>query len=181
MGLQLNRSRARSVTNLTFAMSQVHRTTCKAMKAIRRQAIIISWDRRKEGREKFPHPPHRRAPQFKLPLRWLGAIGLATALALAGVLALASVLFLGLLVVLFVLPLVLALLLATEGSLQRRKQSRSLDCRTGAGEQSRKRRTSEQCLCCLGHAKNLLSIRMRCKTPCGRSSRLVDRDSRSPV
>src|SRR5713226_9275288 len=167
MGLQLNRSRARSVTNLTFAMSQVHRTTCKAMKAIRRQAIIISWDRRKEGREKFPNPPHRSAPEFKLLPRWLGAIGratalalarvlavaavvagLAAALALAGVVALASVLFLGLLVVLFVLPLVLALLLATEGSLQRRKQSRSLDCRTGAGEQSRKRRTSEQCLCC---------------------------------
>src|SRR5580704_6020485 len=67
---------------------------------------------------------------------------LAAALALAGVLALASMLFFGLLVVLLILALVLTLLLGAESRLQRRKQGRSLDCRTGAGEQSRERRTS---------------------------------------
>ncbi len=49
--------------------------------------------------------------------------GFAAAFALARVLALTSVLFFVLLVAL----LILALVLRTEGSLQRRKQSRSLD------------------------------------------------------
>jgi hypothetical protein len=59
---------------------------------------------------------------------------LAAALALTGVLALTSVLFFDLLVVLLVFPLILALLLGAEGCLQRRKQSRSLDCGSAAGD-----------------------------------------------
>ena len=46
---------------------------------------------KKEGQESSPNPPHWTAPDFKLPLRWLGAIGRATALALARVPAFAAV------------------------------------------------------------------------------------------
>src|SRR5260370_37398859 len=41
----------RSVTERSFTMSQVDRTACKAVKAIRWQVIFCSWGRRKEGRE----------------------------------------------------------------------------------------------------------------------------------
>src|SRR5271169_1392218 len=167
---------------------------CKPIKAISRHLFPLLW-RRKEGQENSPNPPHRTAPDLKLLLRRLGAIGGATALALAGVLAFAaivasfattlalarvlaltSVLFLDFLVVLLVLALVL--ILPAERSLQRRKQGRSLDCCSGSGKQSRERRTSQHGLCCLRHIKSLLSIRMRCETPSGHSFLLEDRESR---
>jgi hypothetical protein len=46
---------------------------------------------KEEGQESFPNPPHLTSPDFKLLLRWLGAIGRATPLALARVLAFAAV------------------------------------------------------------------------------------------
>jgi uncharacterized membrane protein len=79
---------------------------------------------------------------------------LAAAFAFAGILAFASVLFLDLLVALLVLALVLALLLGAEGSLQRRKQSRGLDSRASASEQSRERRAREHSLCGFRHFSN---------------------------
>src|SRR5215470_2808111 len=100
------------------------------------------------GWDSLTHPPPKGTPTFVLLLWLLGAVGRATALAfarvfavatvvsrlaaaltLAGVLALASMLFFDLLVVLLV-P-VLPLILGAEGSLQRRKQSRSANCRSG--------------------------------------------------
>src|SRR6516164_6923228 len=81
---------------------------------------------------------------------------LAAALTLAGVLALASMLFLDLLVVLLVL--VLPLILGAKGSLQRRKQSRSVNCRSGSGDQSCECRTREHSLCGFRHYQTLLSI-----------------------
>src|SRR5271169_3277945 len=167
---------------------------CKPIKAISRHLFPLLW-RRKEGQENSPNPPHRTAPDLKLLLRRLGAIGGATALALAGVLAFAaivasfattlalarvlaftSVLFLDLLLV-----LALVLILRAERSLQRRKQGRSLNCCSGSGEQSRERRTGEQSLCRLRHIKSLLSIRMRCEPPSGHSFLLEDRESRCLV
>src|SRR5260370_13681474 len=80
--------------------------------------------------------------------------GFAAAFALARVLALTSVLFFVLLVAL----LILALVLRTEGSLQRRKQSRSLDRCCGSGEQSCERRPCEHGFCGLLHSQTLPSI-----------------------
>jgi membrane protein implicated in regulation of membrane protease activity len=104
--------------------------------------------------------------------------GFATTLALAGVLTLASVLFLGLLVVLLVLSLVLALILRAQRSLKRGKQSRGLDCRTGPGEQSRERRTSQQSFCRLRHFAILQSIGMSYEALSRRSLRLAALESR---
>jgi len=131
-------------------MSQVQRTTCNALKGIRRWTNSSSWP---EVKRAGSGPPPKVTSDLMLLLRLLGTIGcaatlalarvfafatvvtrLAAALALAGVLALASVLFFGLVVVLLVFPLVLALLLGAEGSFQRRKQSGSLDCGSAAGD-----------------------------------------------
>src|SRR5580700_7424897 len=123
-------------------MSQVQRTTCNALKGIRRWTNSSWWPEVKRAGDNVPSPPPKVTTDLMLLLRLLGTIGCATtlalarvfafatvvtclaaALALAGVLAFASVLFFGLLVVLLVLALVLALLLGAERSLQRRKQS----------------------------------------------------------
>src|SRR5262245_12424344 len=112
----------------------------------------------KEGQVKFPGPLHRTASDSELLLRRLGAVGCATPLALAGVLSLAAVFaglapalalarVLALTSVLFfhllVAFLILILVLCAERGFQRRKQGRSLNRRSGSGEQSRERRTCE--------------------------------------
>src|SRR6516164_7633570 len=65
-------------------------------------------------------------------------------------------LFFDLLVVLLVL--VLPLILGAEGSLQRRKQSRSVNCSSGSGEQSCQCRACEHSLRGFRHCQILLSI-----------------------
>src|SRR5882762_7217418 len=144
------------------------RPACETVKAVRRQPRSFSRAELERARKNSPSPPPNVAADPVQLLGFLGTIGratalalarvfafatvvprLAAALALARVVAFAGVLFFDLLVVLLVL--VLALLLGAEASLQRRKQSRSLDWRTGAGEQSRERRTCEHGFCGFRH------------------------------
>src|SRR5258708_5117494 len=54
MGLQFERSRISSVMKRNFAISQIHRTTCKTVKAIRWLAIFTPRDEGKRAGRNFP-------------------------------------------------------------------------------------------------------------------------------